>query len=764
MRLRDLLRDRGAGILALVTVAYFIRPLTTETFYFRDLYRFYYPKKLFLADALRAGLVPLWDPLLHGGQPFLSAPMNYAFHPSNVLFLLLPPLFAFNLVLVLHVFFCAVAAYWLARTCELDRAAALTTGIVYGFCGYTLSTTNLTPALLGLPWVPLAIGLTRRSLTQGRSIVPAAIAVAMPLVGAAAELTALLAATMIVWMLWDPMPVPRIRRMTAVALALAGGAALSLIVTLPVTRVIQNSKRDAGFRTAVLTRWSVAPERLPELIVPRFFGDTDTMEPGGYWGQRHESGNYPYIISICFGVAAMILAAAAALDDTRDSAVPRRALAFLAFAAVLLSLGRHLPGLEAVLQAVPGAATFRYPVKALMAAILPVAILAGIGVQRLQSSQRARSIAMTAGALVAALSLVVGLGLVRSEGLTASFVRLFSFEPLTSQQARLLSISFFQVAFAAAAITILAIAARRAPRAAWGAAAVVIADVLLAGHAVNDYAPRDFFDEPPLAAEVRKWLGPGRFHSEDRPPVVSAPDPDLMWLAHWQWTTLNAYNAAAFGIPVVYHEDYDGLAPGPIARLAEVMPHLPWEERVPLLRRAGVTVLLAVDGLELPGLQARMRFSTPSGPLALYSLDSPMPGRFVSRVLAAEDERAAASLVRRLPSLDQVVLLGAKSRPGCGTAPVRLVERSLNRATYEVDAPCDGFVVLAENHYPGWSATVDGRPVPHLRADYAFTAVEVPRGRHRIERRYFPPLLAAGAAGSALALVLLVVADRRFRR
>jgi len=68
-----------------------------------------------------------------------------------------------------------------------------------------------------------------------------------------------------------------------------------------------------------------------------------------------------------------------------------------------------------------------------------------------------------------------------------------------------------------------------------------------------------------------------------------------------------------------------------------------------------------------------------------------------------------------------------------------------------------GLVVLADAWFPGWDAWVDGRPVPILRAQYAFRAVAVPDGRHTIEFRYRPRsfwfgvALAAGAAALAVA-------------
>src|SRR5712692_6121345 len=174
MPFRDIVRERGLWPLTGLVAALFWRPLTFKTFFFRDLYLLIYPKKLFFATAIRSGELPLWDPYTSGGQPYLASPGNFAFHPTNLLYLVLPPIVAFNWIMVLHVAACAVFAYWLARTIQLSQPAAFVTGAVFALSGFALSTLNLMPWLLGLPWIPLTIGLLHRALRDGRSVAPAA--------------------------------------------------------------------------------------------------------------------------------------------------------------------------------------------------------------------------------------------------------------------------------------------------------------------------------------------------------------------------------------------------------------------------------------------------------------------------------------------------------------------------------------------------------------------------------------------------------------
>jgi hypothetical protein len=74
-------------------------------------------------------------------------------------------------------------------------------------------------------------------------------------------------------------------------------------------------------------------------------------------------------------------------------------------------------------------------------------------------------------------------------------------------------------------------------------------------------------------------------------------------------------------------------------------------------------------------------------------------------------------------------------------------------------------LLTSEMYFPGWEATIDGQPVPILRANYIFRAVVVPAGTHQIEFRYRPGSLRLGATVTALALAVaaLLISWRRAR-
>jgi hypothetical protein len=94
---------------------------------------------------------------------------------------------------------------------------------------------------------------------------------------------------------------------------------------------------------------------------------------------------------------------------------------------------------------------------------------------------------------------------------------------------------------------------------------------------------------------------------------------------------------------------------------------------------------------------------------------------------------------------------------------VREIRREPETLVLETDTTEKGYLILSETYRPGWSAEVDGKERPVLRAQRAFRAVAVPAGRHQIVLAYRPTSLLVGALLSFLALLGLIVLARSKR-
>ena len=97
--------------------------------------------------------------------------------------------------------------------------------------------------------------------------------------------------------------------------------------------------------------------------------------------------------------------------------------------------------------------------------------------------------------------------------------------------------------------------------------------------------------------------------------------------------------------------------------------------------------------------------------------------------------------------------------PGARKSPViagRLEEYKPTavRATVNTDGP--SFVVLNDTNFPGWSATIDGRPAQIFAANYLFRGVVVPSGTHVIEYRYSPRSFTVGLTISLISILMVI--------
>ncbi|MBL8179283.1 MAG: hypothetical protein JNK48_31690, partial [Bryobacterales bacterium] len=98
-----------------------------------------------------------------------------------------------------------------------------------------------------------------------------------------------------------------------------------------------------------------------------------------------------------------------------------------------------------------------------------------------------------------------------------------------------------------------------------------------------------------------------------------------------------------------------------------------------------------------------------------------------------------------------------------GEDKVGIVRHDTDHVAIEASMACSGMVVLSETMYPGWEASVDGKPA-RIWAPYGvFRGVVVEAGKHRIDFRFRPRTVYYGAALTLLGLAMvagLVVARR----
>jgi hypothetical protein len=169
--------------------------------------------------------------------------------------------------------------------------------------------------------------------------------------------------------------------------------------------------------------------------------------------------------------------------------------------------------------------------------------------------------------------------------------------------------------------------------------------------------------------------------------------------------------------------------------------------------------------LSLWSVLYQTRPGTERGSLALARNPDALPrARLVHRArVHADDEQILTMLASSLWKPQEATLLEsgeAESWPVPeGERAPRIASFAPDEVVVELDALAPGYVVLADPFYPGWEATVDGRPAPIVRADYALRAVRVDTGAKRVVFRFRPASVRVGLllslAGLAAAVALV---------
>jgi hypothetical protein len=159
----------------------------------------------------------------------------------------------------------------------------------------------------------------------------------------------------------------------------------------------------------------------------------------------------------------------------------------------------------------------------------------------------------------------------------------------------------------------------------------------------------------------------------------------------------------------------------------------------------------------------------PDNGVRLYRRYAPLPRASV--VYAADTITDSAGRLDRIldPAFDvrnTAVTEEAVSLPVTPTlpaTPAEIVIYDNNQVVIKATAQADGLLVLADQYFQGWDATVDGVPVPVQRVNHFMRGVPVTAGEHEVVFTFTPRSLQIGAVLSLLGLLLAAVLILRAR-
>lgn len=104
-------------------------------------------------------------------------------------------------------------------------------------------------------------------------------------------------------------------------------------------------------------------------------------------------------------------------------------------------------------------------------------------------------------------------------------------------------------------------------------------------------------------------------------------------------------------------------------------------------------------------------------------------------------------------------LISAKNFTNDTSSKIELVEYAPNKLVYNYSANESKAAIFSEIFYDkGWSATIDGKPAPHFRANYVLRGMILPAGNHKVEFQFKPVMFEVGKNIDLASSLILILA------
>jgi hypothetical protein len=695
-----------------------------------DIYGAHYPVLVYAWRSLRSGHGLLWNSLQNCGQPFLPSTPPGMLYPLNALFLVFGLDRGWAAAAVLHMAIGGAGLFYLCRGYGLGRQASLCGAYVFAVGGLGMGMAAWVPTsnLGAYVWIPVAIaGVERvfRHPTVGRGLWLGT-ALTLQLLAGCPQISLFTYQVIALRILWE-VPTIGVQRLGATL------AVLALGLVLPVGL-------GAASLFPSLEFWGLSVRSHPLSL-----GELQPDGPSGWQGLRKALLPQAFSNRLVTIVSLALAAAAPAVTGRR-----RVAIFYLVVGALYLLLSANETAF-AFYMTLPFGRMFRYPSRFVMVSTFALSVLAGLGAQAVLEPGGRRGSAYWIGLAAASMGALAFAGLAGSLTLGNLWVLI----PVA-------------VAPACIAATAGVLRARVTRVAGLSLAAVLLVELYSA-------SARPFLTFLPDGSVLWQEAAAFEFVKEKMTPF----DRIFSNAAGVNYSVMGK-SASVFGVPSII--DYE---PQTSLRYAELYLKATFNAELlennmfsfsltrPFVIRPLVNLLAArwVIVAGKPGVP----FAFPLGPgyverwrrgdVAVFENPAALPrAYYVPRLEVVQDRQAILNRLaspthkpRQVALVEEAPADGFLGEVQTGFGIVASLTDQSELVTLRVMAMEPGFVVLTDQDYPGWVATVGGVPTPILRVNHAFRAVRVPAGPSLIEFRYRPRSVWLGAAVSAATLVGMAI-------
>jgi hypothetical protein len=358
------------------------------------------PFRAAVAEQIRAGIAPLWNPSIFCGMPMLGAAQAGVLFPLNWFYLVCPVPLATNLMMLSTYMVAALGAYLFARRSGSGVAGAGLTSLVWqagAFLVAQIGHTNVAHTAALLPWLFWALESYGQTADRRRGVLLAAIVALQCFAGHQQTFVySLIVAAAYALLMWRA---GRARSYLWSLLLIFAGLTLAAVQIIPIFELLRFSLRSAASYD-FFTSFSMPRRFLMTFFAPYVVGGGD----GNLFRAPYVGPSF-YAEYVCYVGLATLALALLTLFFQRDARTIFWAL--VAVIGLVLALGRYAPlDFNRVVYALPILKLFRVPARHLMEVEFALAVLAGRGLTVVMTApDRARTLRWVAG--VGALLTVV---------------------------------------------------------------------------------------------------------------------------------------------------------------------------------------------------------------------------------------------------------------------------------------------------------------------------------------------------------------------
>lgn len=717
-----------------------------------------YQLRKFAVDELRAGRgLPLWNPFVYSGLPFLAILPGPVFYPTSLLYLVMPLFRAIGWTFVAHTFLAGAFGFFAGRSFGLGRWASAVVGTSFMFSGYLVSTLygGHDGRMFGMVLIPLAFGLLERGIRSGRAVwflllgLTVGLQIFTPHVQVMyfSSLALSAYALFAFWLRYresgSATTVLRLAGLYVLAFLIA--ALLGAVQLWPTAGLLGMSVRgvpgQGGYEFA--RSWALPIQELSAFLLPDLVGSLDL-----YWGTNPFKLHTEYL-----GALPVALALIGLTSRPREARV--WFLAAAAVGGILFALGGATPVHRIAYAIVPLIDRFRAPAMMLGAVAFAVSLLAGFGWQAVADAREGGRplpwALILSGSAVFLLPLLAA-ALAPQDLFRWYYNDWFPHDWTRQPPARILSA--LRLGAWLGVVTWLAVlaAARGVERrrvGEWVCAGLLVLGALDMGRVGSRYLVA-------LPAEELLPLDPGLedLAGEIRVGERAWPLPD----------TYRPNDLMYFGIPAVTGSQNFRLKW--YERLVGGLEYRNLGGRRGMWPLLDLKYLITSEEVNLPFLSLAARGQRGQ----IYRLADPTPHAFFpARIVIAPDTVVALDSTLAIIEPTERAVVEAWDYPGAPTpeqarrlttgAGVAQIRSHLpNEIVLSASAERGGLLFISEVYHPNWEAWVDGEPTAVFRANTAFWGVQVPEGEHEIVFRYNPRELRVGGLVSLGTLLITLLA------